>query len=73
MDYQTLQPGSPIIDLLYFIFTATDGPFRDKYYQKLIDHYHSELGVALERLGLNIADKFSRTDFESELREVVID
>lgn len=71
VDYQTLQLGSPIIDLLNFIFTATDGPFRAKYYQKLIDHYYSEFSVALARLGLNVAHAFPRETFEAELKEVL--
>lgn len=70
IDYQTIQAGSPVIDLFYFIFSATDGSFRANYYNKLINHYYTELGVALARLDLNIEHEFARKDFDFELKEV---
>lgn len=70
VDYQTIQAGCPVIDLIYFIFTATDGQFRAKHYQQLVDYYHSELGAALARLGLDVEEEYPRADFEFELKEV---
>lgn len=70
MDYQTLRGGSPVADLLYFVVLGTDKQFRAHYYEKLIDHYYSELRAALIRLGLNPDEKYSREDFDAELKEV---
>lgn len=70
VDYQTLRGGCPVVDLLYFIFTGTDKQFRANYYEKLVDHYYSELRAAIIRLGLNPDEKYSREDFDAELKEV---
>nr|ALL42054.1 ecdysteroid 22-kinase [Antheraea pernyi] len=69
VDYQTLQGGSPVIDILYFIFTGSDVKFRAEYYHKLIDHYYSQLSQAMQRLGLNPENTYSREDFYFELKE----
>ena len=72
LDLQTLQPGSPAADLIYFIITGSDEEFRAKYYQKLIDHYYSELSAALKRLNLDPEKTYSREDLEYELKEVMM-
>ncbi|KAJ8717581.1 hypothetical protein PYW07_005511 [Mythimna separata] len=69
VDLQTLQAGSPVTDLLYFIFTGSDEEFRAKYFDKLIDHYYTELSAAMRRLSLNPDEIFSREDFDFELKE----
>ncbi|KAJ8716956.1 hypothetical protein PYW08_005355 [Mythimna loreyi] len=69
VDLQTLQAGSPITDLLYFIFTGSDEEFRAKYFDKLIDHYYSELSAAMRRLNLNPDEIFPREDFDYEFKE----
>ena len=70
VDLQTLQGGSPVTDLIYFIFTGSDEEFRAKHYQKLIDHYYSELSAAMKRLNLDPEETFSREDFDFEMKEV---
>lgn len=70
VDLQTLQGGSPVTDLLYFIFTGSDEQFRAQYYEKLIDHYYQELSAALKRLHLNPDQIYSRQNFDEELKEV---
>ncbi|XP_026739242.1 uncharacterized protein LOC113502052 isoform X2 [Trichoplusia ni] len=69
VDLQTLQGGSPVTDLLYFIFTGSDEQFRAQYYEKLIDHYYQELSAALKRLHLNPDQIYSRQNFDEELKE----
>lgn len=72
VDLQTLQGCSPVLDLLYFIVTGTDEKFREQYYEKLKDHYYSELEAAMTRLHLDPPKVYSRTDFEYELKEVLV-
>ncbi|XP_022828838.1 uncharacterized protein LOC111357884 isoform X1 [Spodoptera litura] len=69
VDLQTLQGGSPVTDLIYFIFTGSDEKFRARYYDKLLDHYYSELSAAMKRLHLNPEKTFSQEDFEHEMKE----
>ena len=49
VDLQCLQVGSPAGDLIYFIVTGSDEEFRTKYYEKLIDHYYTQLCAAMKR------------------------
>ncbi|CAH0695614.1 unnamed protein product [Spodoptera exigua] len=69
VDLQTLQGGSPVTDLIYFIFTGSDEKFRAQYFDKLLDHYYSELSAAMKRLKLNPDEVFSRADFDYEMKE----
>ncbi|XP_050352664.1 uncharacterized protein LOC126774999 isoform X2 [Nymphalis io] len=69
VDYQTLQMSSPIIDLMYFIYTGSDKNFRKHHLKDTIEHYYTELRAALERLNLTPDDIYSRDDFDYELQK----
>lgn len=69
LDYQMLQPGCLTLDLIYFIFTATDEEFRRNHYQRLLDHYYDQLSVAMERLGVD-PDKYPRKTFDESYEKV---
>ncbi|XP_026493300.2 uncharacterized protein LOC113398657 [Vanessa tameamea] len=71
VDYQTLQMSSPIIDLMYFIFTGSDKNFRKHHMKDTIEHYYTELRAALERLNLNPDEVYPRDDFDYELQKVM--
>ncbi|KAF2904037.1 hypothetical protein ILUMI_02134 [Ignelater luminosus] len=51
LDWQLARAGSPALDLAYFIFTCTDKPLRDQYYDHLIQEYHKSLSSFLRELG----------------------
>lgn len=51
IDWQINRYASPVLDLLYNIFTSTDKDFRQKEYHILIAHYHRTLSVQIRRLG----------------------
>ncbi|XP_059046529.1 uncharacterized protein LOC131842068 [Achroia grisella] len=69
VDFQTLQYGCPISDLLYFIFTGSDEKFRRQYFQDLTDHYYQELNSALRALELNPDVIYPKRAFELDLKE----
>ncbi|XP_049701041.2 uncharacterized protein LOC110377937 [Helicoverpa armigera] len=69
VDLQTLQGGSPPADLLYFILTGTDEKFRAKYFDRLVEHYYSQLSAAMRRLHLNPHEVYSKEVFDQELKE----
>ncbi|XP_063835815.1 uncharacterized protein LOC135084985 [Ostrinia nubilalis] len=71
VDYQTLHPGPATNDLLYFIFTGSDGAFRAKYFDQLIDHYYEHMAAALRRLHLDPEEAFPRDVFDQELKEMM--
>ncbi|PZC74088.1 hypothetical protein B5X24_HaOG208339, partial [Helicoverpa armigera] len=69
LDLQTLQAGSPLVDLLYFIFTGSDKQFRAKYFDRLVEHYYSQLSASMRRLHLNPDEIYSKEDFDAEMKE----
>ncbi|KAG6449365.1 hypothetical protein O3G_MSEX006035 [Manduca sexta] len=69
VDYQTAQAASPIIDLLYFIFSSSSEEFRAKYYDKLIEHYYTQLSLAIKRIGYDPEQVYSREDFDFEYKK----
>ncbi|VVC97903.1 unnamed protein product [Leptidea sinapis] len=71
IDYQTVQHGNPITDLLYFVFTGSDGAFRRQHYRPLLSHYHAQLSAALRALHLDPATVYPESHFELDLREVL--
>ncbi|XP_053615057.1 uncharacterized protein LOC128677916 [Plodia interpunctella] len=71
LDYQTIQAGSGVADLLYFIFSGSDAEFRATHYQKLIDRYYHSLSTTLRRLRLNPDKIYSREDFDYELQQAL--
>ncbi|KAJ8715598.1 hypothetical protein PYW07_010080 [Mythimna separata] len=69
VDLQCLHGGTPVTDIIYFIFSGTDEEFRAKYYDRLLDHYYTELSAAMMRLNLDPEETYSREDFEYELKK----
>ncbi|KAJ8716960.1 hypothetical protein PYW08_005359 [Mythimna loreyi] len=69
VDLQSIHGGSPVGDVIYFIFSGTDEDFRAKYYERLLEHYYTELSAAMKRLNLDPDETYSREDFEYELKE----
>lgn len=59
---------SPVIDLLYNIFTSTDKALRDREYQNLLRCYHNSLSNTIQRLGSDPEQLFSFDDLQSELK-----
>ncbi|CAG9564336.1 unnamed protein product [Danaus chrysippus] len=70
IDYQTVQTGNPVADVMYFIFTGSDKKFREQYFNKSIEHYYEELCKAFKRFGLNPEQVYSREDFDYELKKI---
>ncbi|CAB3219734.1 unnamed protein product [Arctia plantaginis] len=71
LDYQTCHSGCAPIDLLYLEFTGTDEKFRRENHQRFIDHYFTELTLALGRLGLDVNEVYPRELFDDELRQML--
>ncbi|GBP67868.1 hypothetical protein EVAR_86694_1 [Eumeta japonica] len=68
VDYQTLHCGSPISDLLYFIFNGTDAEFREHHYGRLIDHYYATFAGYLLKLNLDPEELYPREHFDEDYK-----
>ncbi|XP_068620336.1 uncharacterized protein [Battus philenor] len=71
VDYQLVHAGCPVSDLIYFITVGSDQEFRARYFYDLVDYYHDQLALALDRLGLDIDDIYPRKTFDKELVEIM--
>uniref|UniRef100_A0AAG5CUR4 CHK kinase-like domain-containing protein n=1 Tax=Anopheles atroparvus TaxID=41427 RepID=A0AAG5CUR4_ANOAO len=69
LDWQVLRYVTPAQDLVYFIFSCTDGAFRRKHYEEMIDIYHSSLSAMLERLQHDPNELFPRSALDEQLHQ----
>jgi len=69
IDWQLSCYSSPVLDLHYFMASATDKAFRQSEYENLMRHYHRSLSAAIRRLGSDPDQLFSYRDFENELKK----
>ncbi|XP_059046975.1 uncharacterized protein LOC131842465 [Achroia grisella] len=71
VDYQTIQSGAPLIDLMYFIFTGSDENFRRRHFWDLVDHYYRELCSALRNMGLDPRQIYTEDEFDLDIKEIL--
>ncbi|XP_063697094.1 uncharacterized protein LOC134828071 [Culicoides brevitarsis] len=69
LDWQLSKYGSPIIDLVYFLFTATDKEARDAYYDDLLKLYHGSMSSLMQKFGESVENIFPIAVFHEELKK----
>uniref|UniRef100_A0A182M5W7 CHK kinase-like domain-containing protein n=1 Tax=Anopheles culicifacies TaxID=139723 RepID=A0A182M5W7_9DIPT len=67
-DWQVMRYVTPVQDIVYFIFCCTDGEFRRKYYDEMIDIYHRSLSTMLAKLQHDASELFPRAALDEQLR-----
>ncbi|CAG9561481.1 unnamed protein product [Danaus chrysippus] len=65
IDYQQIYYGCPVIDLIYFIYAASDRSFRKQHLNYLKDVYFGSLTMFLNYFGIDVATVYPREVFES--------
>ncbi|XP_026755823.3 uncharacterized oxidoreductase dhs-27-like [Galleria mellonella] len=71
VDYQTIHTGTPLTDLIYFIFTGSDEEFRRRHFWDLLDYYYRELCNALRSLGRNPRNVYPEDEFHHDVKEIL--
>ncbi|KAL0871633.1 hypothetical protein ABMA27_004159 [Loxostege sticticalis] len=69
LDYQFIFYGSPVIDILYFIFGSTDSKFRREHLQNLKNLYHETMKEFLEYFKMDINLYYPRKEFDKAYEE----
>lgn len=69
VDYQLAYYGCPILDVLYFIYSATDYDFRKKHLNYLKDLYYESLKAFLGYFKIPHETVFPREEFERQFTE----
>lgn len=59
---------TPVLDIVYFIFTSTDKQLRTEQYENLIRIYYEHLSQHLTRLGSNPEKLFTFNDLLDQLK-----
>ncbi|XP_053682762.1 uncharacterized protein LOC128733151 isoform X2 [Sabethes cyaneus] len=69
LDWQISRYASPVLDLMYFIFSASNKAFRDQHYEDLMDCYYESLSSFLKRLGSDPERLFPRKALDQQLKQ----
>lgn len=67
LDWQICRYASPVLDLMYYIFTATTKAFRDLHYEHLMNIYHESVSNFLRKLGSDPEQLFPRKALNDQL------
>lgn len=68
VDWQLTRYASPVLDVLHYVFTATDKQLRDEHYPSLLQLYYSTIAANIEKLGSDPQLLFSYDDFSQQLQ-----
>uniref|UniRef100_A0A182TQB9 CHK kinase-like domain-containing protein n=1 Tax=Anopheles melas TaxID=34690 RepID=A0A182TQB9_9DIPT len=69
IDWQLSRYGSPVLDLVYFIFNCTDEEMRSHSYQRLLSIYYHSLSEHLHNLGGDVERQYPRIAFREQLNK----
>ncbi|CAH2090758.1 unnamed protein product [Euphydryas editha] len=64
IDYQQIYFGCPVIDLIYFIYAASDRDFRKQHLSHLKDLYYETLTSYLNYFSIDVATVYPKDEFE---------
>lgn len=68
LDWQFVHYCSPVVDLLYNLFSSTDKEFREQHYEDLLETYYTSLSDTIQKLGSDPNKLFSFEQFQGQLR-----
>lgn len=68
MDFQAFRYGSPALDLVYYLFAATDKKMRAENYHKIIKIYYEQLSINIRAMGSDPEQLFTFEELQSELK-----
>ncbi|XP_073954193.1 uncharacterized protein [Choristoneura fumiferana] len=68
VDFQIIHAGTPVTDLLYFIFLGSDEEFRRLHYHDLLEHYYLNLKKSLGLMKVEVDGVYPKTAYEADLK-----
>lgn len=68
LDFQLSRYASPVLDVLYHIFTSTRKSLRDQSYNDLLNIYYNSLSETVSRTGSDPEELFTFCDLQSQLK-----
>lgn len=68
LDFQLARCCSPVLDLMFFIYSCTDKRLRDQHYEDILKNYYDELIKSMILLGISNAEQiYSWEKFRNEV------
>uniref|UniRef100_A0A1I8PPI3 CHK kinase-like domain-containing protein n=1 Tax=Stomoxys calcitrans TaxID=35570 RepID=A0A1I8PPI3_STOCA len=69
IDFQLSRYASPILDLVHYLYTSTEGDLRKKYFEELLDTYFEHLKAHISYHNLIIDDIYPKKIFMQQLKD----
>lgn len=69
LDWQMARFGSPMLDVMYFLFTSTDRQLRDEHLEQLLHDYHAACSQVIEACGSDAELLFSFENVMEHIKE----
>lgn len=69
LDWQIARHASPIIDIVYYMFSCTTKELRDAHYDEFLKVYHNSLSTHVRRLGSDPEKLFSYETMQEHFRK----
>lgn len=69
LDWQITRYCSPVLDLLYNIFSGTDKKFRDQHFDTCLNTYYTSLSTTIRTLGSDPDKLYTFDNFQMEMKE----
>lgn len=69
IDFQIARCASPVLDLVYFLFTSTTKELRDKHLEEVLSIYHTALSATVNALDSDAERLFSYAEFRRQWRQ----
>lgn len=69
LDWQISHYSSPVLDILYNVFSSTDQEFRAQHYDTLLNTYYTSLSEMIRKLGSDPQKLYSYENFQMQLRK----
>ncbi|XP_035896949.1 uncharacterized protein LOC118505364 isoform X1 [Anopheles stephensi] len=67
IDFQMVRCGSPVLDIVLFLYCCTDQALRSAHYDQLLGAYHQSFSEMLTDLGTDARETFPATALTAEL------
>ncbi|XP_072943014.1 uncharacterized protein [Epargyreus clarus] len=71
VDYQMIQRGNPVCDLLFFLISGSDEDFRANHLHQYFNHYYETFSKTLQRLGIDPEEVYTEMDYRSDVKEML--
>lgn len=68
LDWQLLRVSSPVLDIVYFMYTSTHKELRDKHYETMLHIYYNALAHTIKQAGSDPNTLFTYENLQEQLK-----